>query len=241
MQMIRDISYTGEGLIPAPINGLALRFSLLHKESVTDIAVHHMTGTGPPPDATSGQEIGFLGGIDRFHRNIRGLDGIGYHVVPMASGRIYVVSRLDRYGAGVAFENNHLLHLALPGDYSTELPSPEHLSACREAVRYIYEYLGREVPTTPHRFWGNTTCPGDRWAEWVPQLARIEEDDMPLLIKRFDQSEVYVAVFTEKGAFKMHVPNQDTFDALGFDMKKVRNLDIPEFNGFKTVQWQGTG
>lgn len=174
---IRDITYVGEGLIPAPNDGPALRYNPLRAEDVTDIAVHHMTGVGPAPDATTGQEIGFLQGIDKFHRTTRGLDGIGYHIVAMASGRVYIVSRLDKYGAHVGGENDHLPGLALPGDYSVNIPSPKHLEGCREAVRYIYEYLGREVPTTPHLNWGGTTCPGDRWREWVPQLT-VQEDDM---------------------------------------------------------------
>ena len=38
------------------------------------------------------------------------------------------------------------------------------------------------VPTMPHRYWGGTTCPGDRWREWVPQLRKqAKEDDMATL------------------------------------------------------------
>ena len=150
--MIRDISYVGEGQIPAPL----------------------------PADASVEWEIRFLQGIDEWHRSSRGLDGIGYQLCAMASRRVYIVSRLDRYGAGVGYENNHLLHLALPGDYSSQLPAPRHLVAAVEAVRYAYAYLGRGVPTTPHLYWGGTTCPGARWREWVPQLhdAATEEDNM---------------------------------------------------------------
>lgn len=138
---IRDITYIGEGLIPAPLDGPALRYELLPKGAVTDIAVHHMTGWNPPPDATAEMEIRFLQGIDEWHRSSRGLDGIGYHIVPMASGRIYIVSRLDRYGAGVGYQNNHLLHLALPGDYTSQLPAAQHLAAAVEATRHLYAYL----------------------------------------------------------------------------------------------------
>lgn len=140
---VRDLTYVGEDLIPAPLHGPALRYTPLPKGAVTDIAVHHMTGWCPPPDATAEQEIRFLRGIDEWHRSSRGLDGIGYHIVAMASGRVYIVSRLDRYGAGVGFENNHLLHLALPGDYDSVLPSPRHLAAAVAAVRHLYDHLGR--------------------------------------------------------------------------------------------------
>ena len=177
---IRDISYRGEGMIPAPLDGPALRYEPLPPDDVTDIAVHHMTGTGPPASASVGDEINFLVNIDAYHRGGRGLDGIGYHIVPMASGRIYITSRLDRYGAHVGYENNHLLGLALPGDYTSQLPAPGHLAAAAEAVKFLYGYLGREVPTTPHLNWGGTTCPGVGWREWVPQLqaAAQEENDM---------------------------------------------------------------
>ena len=141
--LLRDITYVGEGLIPAPLDGPALRYEPLPPGDVSDIAVHHMTGWNPPADATPEQEIRFLQGIDEYHRSSRGLDGIGYHIVPMASGRIYIVSRLDRYGAGVGYQNNHLLHLALPGDYTSELPAPGHLAAAVVAVRHLYGHLGR--------------------------------------------------------------------------------------------------
>ena len=140
---IRDISYVGEGLIPAPLDGDALRYEPLPPGAVTDIAVHHMTGWNPPADAPVDWEIRFLQGIDEYHRSSRGLDGIGYHIVAMASGRVYVVSRLDRYGAGVGGQNNHLLHLALPGDYTSQLPAPGHLAAAVVAVRHLYGYLER--------------------------------------------------------------------------------------------------
>jgi len=177
---IRDLTYVGEGLIPAPLYGPALRYVPLPKGAVTDIAVHHMTGWNPPPDATVEQEIRFLQGIDKWHRSSRGLDGIGYHIVPMASRRIYIVSRLDRYGAGVGYENGHLLHLALPGDYTSQLPTPEHLAAAVAGVRVAYDHLEAFAPTTPHLYWGGTTCPGARWREWVPQLraAALEEEEM---------------------------------------------------------------
>ena len=144
--MIRDITYAGEGLIPAPLDGPALRYTPLPKADVTDVVIHHMTGWNPPADATVEMEITFLRGIDQYHRTPvaqggRGLDGIGYHIVPMASERIWIVSRLDRYGAGVGYQNNHLLHLALPGDYTSQLPAPGHLAAAVEAVRHLYAHL----------------------------------------------------------------------------------------------------
>ena len=141
MQVIRDITYVGEGLIPAPLHGPALRYEPLPPGDVTDVVIHHMTGWNPPADAPVDWEIRFLQGIDQYHRTSRGLDGIGYHIVPMASERIWIVSRLDRYGAGVGGQNNHLLHLALPGDYTSALPAPSHLAAAVGAVRHLYTYL----------------------------------------------------------------------------------------------------
>jgi hypothetical protein len=157
-----------------------------------------MTGWNPPATATEHEEIRFLQGIDQFHRTTRGLDGIGYHIVPMASGRIYIVSRLDRYGAHVGGQNNHLLGLALPGDYTSALPTPPHLEAAREAVRHLYGYLGREVPTTPHLNWGGTSCPGARWQEWVPQLKEDEMGMTPEEAAKMASLEADVADLLEK-------------------------------------------
>ena len=68
-----------------------------------------------------------------------------------------------------------------------------------------------------------------------------EDDDMPILIRHLNDPAVYVTVFTEKGVFKMHVPNVRTFTALGFDAAKVRSLGPLEFNGFTTVPWMSRG
>lgn len=177
---VRDITYVGEGLIPAPLDGLALRYALLPKDAVTDIAVHHWTGWTPPETWTADEEIAYILRIDQYHRTGRGLDGIGYQLAPFPSGRVYVVSRLDRYGAHVGHENAHLIGIGLPGTFHIKTPAPKHLEATARAVGYIYDYLGRDVPTRPHLAWGGTNCPGDRWPEWVPQLRvqALQEDDM---------------------------------------------------------------
>ena len=230
--MIRDLTYVGEGHIPMPLNGPALRYARLAKGAVDAIAVHHMTGWNPPPDATVEQEMHFLQDIDDYHRYIRGLDGIGYHIVPMASGRIYIVSRLDRYGAGVGGENNHLLHLALPGDYTDELPSPQHLRAAAEATGHLLDYLGRLVPTIPHLLWGGTTCPGARWREWVPDLtkptSREEEDDMKLLFYKYAKTGAVYAIrpdgkarIVKPGEWSAHRAAGATAVTVGKDPSKI--------------------
>ena len=180
---VRDITYVGEGLIPAPLDGSALRYALLPKDAVTDIAIHHWTGWTPPETWTANEEIAYIRRIDEYHRTGRGLDGIAYHLCPFPSGRLYITSRLDCYGAGVYRKNNCTLHLALPGSFRSHVPSPRHLAATVEAVQFAYDYLERDVPTTPHSYWGGTTCPGERWPEWVPQLraAALQEDDMAKL------------------------------------------------------------
>ena len=140
--MVRDISYVDENYIPAPLDGPALRYTRLPREDVTDLAIHHMTGWSPPPDATVAQEIRFLRGIDEWHRSSRGLDGIGYQICVMESGRIYVTARLDRYGAAVGGHNGHIISIALPGDYTDAPPAPTHVATTVRAVAYVYGYLG---------------------------------------------------------------------------------------------------
>ena len=202
---IRDISYMGEGLIPAPLDGPAKRYTPLPKGAVTDIAIHHWTGWTPPETWTAGEEMAYIRRIDGYHRAGRGLDGIGYHLCPFPSGRIYITSRPDRYGAGVGGHNNHTLHIGLPGSFHASPPSLQHLAATVEAVRAGYDYLGRVVPTTPHLAWGGTTCPGARWREWVPQLQELaaqtlEEDEM-FLVRAMPSGRTFVV-----GLGKIHLP-----------------------------------
>lgn len=167
---VRNISWRGEGLLPPPLRGPALRYTVLDPAKVDAISVHHFTGAGLPASSTITQEVAYLRAIDTFHRTKRGLDAIGYQLVAFASGRVYITAPLDRYGAAVGLHNNHTISVALPGDFTTKPPSPAHLHAAAHAIAHVNAYLKRRVAVRSHRYWGGTACPGNTHAAWVPAL-----------------------------------------------------------------------
>jgi len=167
---VRDISWRGERLLPAPVRGDALRYAILNPTRVDAISVHHATGAGLPATSTIAQEIAYIKRIDTQHRTTRGLDAIGYQLMAFASGRIYVTAPLNRYGAAVALQNGHTISIALPGDFTTRPPTPAHLHAVAHAIAHVDAYLKRAAAVRPHRHWRGTACPGDTYRSWVPPL-----------------------------------------------------------------------
>ena len=58
----------------------------------------------------------------------------------------------------------------------TTVPGDKQMEAAAVGINHIFAFLGREVEIGPHRKWGGTTCPGDRWRGWVPTLAVIAQE-----------------------------------------------------------------
>ncbi len=102
--------------------------------AITDIVIHHTAMGELPADASAEDELMVLDTIYAFHVNTRGFGGIGYHGVAFASGRAYITSSLLRWGAHVAFENDHLWGFAAAGDYSDSIPPEGTLRGLSELV-----------------------------------------------------------------------------------------------------------
>lgn len=103
-------------------------------DDVDVIVIHHTAMGQLPADASEDDELAVLDCIYAFHVNARGFGGIGYHGVAFASGRTYLTCPLDRWGAHVAFENNHLWGFAAAGDYSGSIPPDGALRGLAELI-----------------------------------------------------------------------------------------------------------
>ena len=143
---------------------------------VEGIAVHHCATPWLRPNATVEEEVNHLRAIDRFHREVRGFLVFAYHLAAFPSGRIYQVTSLKQMGAGVYQKNDRLYHIVVVGNFIASVPGEPQLDATSEGINHLDDFLGRIVEVGPHRKWGNSTCPGDPWEQWVPELRK--EDDM---------------------------------------------------------------
>lgn len=102
--------------------------------AITDTAIHHTAMGDLPADASVDDELAVLDCIYAFHVNARGFGGIGYHGVAFPSGRAYLTCPLDRWGAHVAFENDHLWGFAAAGTYTNSVPPGGVLRGLSELV-----------------------------------------------------------------------------------------------------------
>lgn len=144
---------------------------------IEGIAVHHCATLWMRPDATVEEEINHLRAIDRYHREVRGFLGFAYHLAAFPTGRIYQVTSLKQWGAHVYQKNDRLYGVVVVGNFLATVPGEPQLNATAEGIKFLDAFLGRQVEVGPHRKWGNSTCPGNPWEQWVPGL-RIKEDEM---------------------------------------------------------------
>jgi hypothetical protein len=136
---------------------------------ITDNAIHHTATLYLSPTATVADETNQIAVIHQYHIR-RGFGGFGYHGIAFPSGRAYLVTPFDQWGANVEGENDHVHGYAAAGTYTTSVPPPALQAGLARLIAAGRRYLGRTVPDRPHRYWGGTTCPGDPWATWVPAL-----------------------------------------------------------------------
>lgn len=215
------------------------RFAIPNLDEVEGIAVHHsVSGWVWNPltqwstchwndavDIPSGLEVAHLLAIDRWHsppNNDWG--GFGYHVAAFASGRVYLVGSLNTVRAHVASLNKRFMGLVLIGDLTDAVPLESHLEAAKEGMAFIRTFYGRALPPAPHRTirLQNTTCPGDRWQEWMPLLEKEEADMKPPLYQIQGRPEVYFAA----GGKLFHIPDQEKFRAQGYKDEDVQVLPV---------------
>ena len=153
--------------------------------NLMDAIVIHHTAVDPrggealllPASAMSMEdELNHIAVIHLYHKS-RGFGGFGYHIIVFPSGRAYLVTPLDQWGAHVAEQNDHLWGIAFAGDFYDKLPGEPQMAGAREAV----DEIPKELPIRPHLYWGGTACPG-RLVEILDQL---KEDDMGITAEQW--------------------------------------------------------
>jgi hypothetical protein len=74
----------------------------------------------------------------------------------------------------VADHNDEVAGIAFVGTFTDAVPTDAALASGARLVKALRAFLGRRVPVVPHRHFGGTICPGNRWQEWLGVL-----DDEP--------------------------------------------------------------
>ena len=108
--------------------------------------------------------------MDRFDQGWSA-PGIGYWYLVFPSGRIYQVGSLETQRASVSGENDHIVAVALVGNYTNQYPTDQAIQTIRKLKEEVLlPLLGIELPVKPHRFYGGTACPGNTYQEWISRI-----------------------------------------------------------------------
>jgi hypothetical protein len=139
-------------------------------ETVSEISIHHSVTTNLGADATVAAELRQLEAIQAEHQDQRQWANIGYWAAIAQSGRVYLLSELDRLRASVANRNDLTIGVVLLGTFTTEPPAePQIASAARVCAEYEFA-LGRALAIDGHRRWNATECPGATFEQWLPRI-----------------------------------------------------------------------
>jgi len=138
-------------------------------DAIRYLVVHH---TGVPHDTPAA-------GIARYHAEVLGWPGIGYHFVIHHGGRIEYVGDILQVRYNVSRRNHEVIGVSLTGDFTRHPPGDAQLQAAKDLLANLQLALGSFIPIAGHREIAlpafATSCPGDsfligpRWKERVIQ------------------------------------------------------------------------
>ncbi|MDP2726562.1 MAG: peptidoglycan recognition family protein [Dehalococcoidia bacterium] len=119
--------------------------------------------------------------IARYHAEVLGWPGIGYHFLVHQDGTIEYVGDILEVRYNVARRNQEVVGVCLPGDFTYAIGGPEEaqLKAAHDLLANLQFALGWFVPILGHREIAlpafATACPGDtflrgpRWKDWIAE------------------------------------------------------------------------
>jgi hypothetical protein len=142
--------------------------------AIDELSIHHTVS--PNREWSTFEEIDHVDNIYAQHRAggrfapNYSAPGIGYWFLCFPSGRVYQVGALADQRAAVAGQNNHIIAVALVGDFTEQQPTGAALEAARRLRAALEEELGRTLVVRPHRYYGGTACPGATWQAWISLL-----------------------------------------------------------------------
>lgn len=149
---------------------------------VTKLVIHHLDFGDLPKDATQADELLVMDAVYAFHVNTRRWGGMGYHVIAFRSGRMYITANWNRWGAHTYMENDDSRGFAIAGDWLNAVPPESLRRSVAQAVARHDKVYRTTANLYGHKDFTQTSCPGNRYKEWVPQLRSLTEevDDMTI-------------------------------------------------------------
>ena len=187
---------------------------------VDTIAIHHTAGP------TMG-ELATPAGVARFHVDSRGWPGIGYHLLVVPDGTVYLTNHLDIRSYHVGNENNHVAGFCFVGDFTKAPPTAAQLAAGKQALAWLLQTLNLTAANVAGH--GDlpgqgTACPGDLpQAQWWRTLLDMPQPP-PTLDPALARAAAWIALY----------PNgvSHNSDSAFYKQAKARGLGLPVTNEF---------
>ena len=157
-----------------PIKKLFLEFDEYNERTVTEVIVIHNAGF-PGEDKDSSAED-----IHKFHKEVNGWAGIGYHYVIRKDGRIEQGRKPLAVGAHALHHNKNSVGICVAGNFNIGKPNRKQM----ESLKLLTAWLCQKYKLDPmkkgvivgHRNLNDTDCPGNNLYPKLDEIRRYCRD-----------------------------------------------------------------
>ena len=157
-----------------PIRKLFLEFTEYEERAVTERIVIHHAGFPDGDKDSSAEEI------HKFHRDVNGWAGIGYHYVIRKDGTIEQGRKPLAVGAHALHHNKNSIGICVAGNFNLAKPNRKQMDSLKLLTawlcqRYKLNPMGKGV-IVGHRDLNDTSCPGENLYPKLGELRRYCRD-----------------------------------------------------------------
>ena len=157
-----------------PIRKLFLQFSEYEERKSTEVIVIHHAGFPDGDKDSSAEEI------HKFHREVNGWAGIGYHYVIRKDGTIEQGRRPKAVGAHALHHNMNSIGICVAGNF--DFVKPDHVQM--DSLKLLTAWLCQKYKLDPmkrgvivgHRDLNDTDCPGKNLYPKLGEIRRYCRD-----------------------------------------------------------------
>ena len=151
-----------------PIYKRFLQFTEYEKRPATEFIVIHHTGF-PNVDKDS-----TVAEIHKFHQEVNGWAGIGYHYLIRKNGMIEQGRRPEMIGAHALHNNQKSVGICLAGNFDIGKPTKEQLAAVKELTAWLCQKYNLDPMAKGviigHRDVNDTACPGEHMYKKLEEI-----------------------------------------------------------------------
>ena len=147
-----------------------LQFTYYKERKATEFTVIHHTGNpGVDKDSTAAN-------IHKYHQEVRGWAGIGYHYLIRKDGTIEQGRRPEMVGAHAKDNNDTSVGVCLAGNFEIGKPTEQQMKSAKELCRWLCSKYNlnplKKGVIVGHRDVNDTLCPGKNLYKRLGEIRR---------------------------------------------------------------------